>query len=438
MICEADRLRAGERDERDRRVLDQVRADLLADAGQEGEHAGRDARLVQDLDETQRDAGRLLRRLEEHRVAGDQRGGDHAGGDREREVPRRDHHADPARLVGVRVGSHPATWPTRAPRGEAERLASVVLAEVDRLAHVGVGLGDRLARLRRPRAPRARRAAPRRIAAARKRIAGAFAATGPRATPASAAAATSSARVGDRRGRRNRCGTRRDRTHPGSTDDDLAVGRDDLPVDEHGRDEARDGRRRHRRRARDGRAPSARRSSASGSLVNGAGAPGSVGEPDRAAPARRRESMLRRRTARGSSSSSSWPSAKRWRTKLSFDGVLEQPSHEVRDARHQLADRRVHAHAVTRARRAPRAPVRPCRRAAGARARRARARTAGRTRSRGRGCGGCGWRSRAGPRRRGRSGTSCTARSSRRSPPSARTPATAIPAAPATISSWSQ
>ena len=52
---QADRLRAGERDERDRRVLDQRRADLLADAGEEGEHTRRDARLVEDLDQTQRD-----------------------------------------------------------------------------------------------------------------------------------------------------------------------------------------------------------------------------------------------------------------------------------------------------------------------------------------------------------------------------------------------
>ena len=141
---QADRLRPREHDERDRWVLDQIGADLLADAGQEGQHTGRDARLVEDLDQTQRDSGRLLRRLEQHRVAGDQRGGDHAGGDREREVPRRDHDADAERLVGVRVGFARDLADATSAR-EAERLASVVLAEVDRLAHVGVGLDDRLA-----------------------------------------------------------------------------------------------------------------------------------------------------------------------------------------------------------------------------------------------------------------------------------------------------
>ena len=72
--------------------LDQNRADLLAVAGQEvgdaGRHAGRFQRLHQEV----ADARRLLGRLDHDGVAGDQRGGGHAGQDGEREVPRRDDH----------------------------------------------------------------------------------------------------------------------------------------------------------------------------------------------------------------------------------------------------------------------------------------------------------------------------------------------------------
>ena len=75
-------------------VLDQRGPDLLADAGQEREHAGRQARLEEDLDQPRRDARRLLRRLEHDGVAGHERRRHHAGRDREREVPRRDDDAD--------------------------------------------------------------------------------------------------------------------------------------------------------------------------------------------------------------------------------------------------------------------------------------------------------------------------------------------------------
>ena len=125
-------------------MFDEARADLLADAGEERQHAGREAGVEEDLDEPQRDPRRLLRRLEHHRVAGDERGGDHASRDREREVPRRDHDADAARLVEVRVplAGRLEHWCAFA---HAHRLAPVVLAEVDRFAHVRVGLRERLA-----------------------------------------------------------------------------------------------------------------------------------------------------------------------------------------------------------------------------------------------------------------------------------------------------
>ena len=69
------------------------------------------------------------------------------GRDREREVPRRDDDADAARLVPVACFARPAVAARGAPSPSSERAPAVVLAEVDRLAHVGVGFGQRLARL---------------------------------------------------------------------------------------------------------------------------------------------------------------------------------------------------------------------------------------------------------------------------------------------------
>ena len=69
-------------------VIDEMRADFFADSGKEGQHPRRHARLVEDLDQPQGDARRLLGRFEEHGIAGDECRGDHAGGYGERKVPR--------------------------------------------------------------------------------------------------------------------------------------------------------------------------------------------------------------------------------------------------------------------------------------------------------------------------------------------------------------
>ena len=100
---EADVLGAGEGDERHVGVLDQVGADVLADAGQEGEHARRQPARGQRLDQPRRHRRRLLGRLEEHRVARDQGGRHHPGGDGEGEVPRGDDDADAPALVAQPV-----------------------------------------------------------------------------------------------------------------------------------------------------------------------------------------------------------------------------------------------------------------------------------------------------------------------------------------------
>ena len=67
-----------------------ARADGLAGADHAARGVGRDAGLVEDLERAQADARRLLGGLGDHGVAGGERGGDLAGEDGEREVPRAD------------------------------------------------------------------------------------------------------------------------------------------------------------------------------------------------------------------------------------------------------------------------------------------------------------------------------------------------------------
>ncbi len=114
--------------------------------GRRRQRVVRDAAGVQRVDDGLRARGRLLGGLEHDGVAGRQRGGDHAGGDREREVERRDHAGDAAGDVAHRVALA-RHLDERAAVGERERALGVVLEEVDRLGDVTVGLRPRLAAL---------------------------------------------------------------------------------------------------------------------------------------------------------------------------------------------------------------------------------------------------------------------------------------------------
>ena len=78
---------AGEGDRVHARVPDERGADVAL-ARQQRERVRRHAGLAQRADQQRRAARRLLGRLEDHRVAGGQPGGDHAERDRDREVPR--------------------------------------------------------------------------------------------------------------------------------------------------------------------------------------------------------------------------------------------------------------------------------------------------------------------------------------------------------------
>ena len=303
----------------------------------------------------------------------------------------------------------PGAWPSGTSGAEAQRLAAVVLAEVDRLAHVGVGFGDRLAGLED--LERGQLGAPSRAGSPRRGTAPRLVppATS-RAMPATRAAATSSAAsaiVGRRRGR---CGTRPGRCRPGRPRRSrrrVATARPSTSTGASKPSRA-DGIADRRASGRSRAAAGAARRAARWRTVPGA--PGSVGSRTAAVAAVGRRA--RRRRAGGADELVEVAAFGEAMAHEALVGrVLEQPPHEVGHARNQLADRRVHAHPVARRARAPRAPARPCRTAAGARGavgpsshrarRRDRVGEAAQVVARDR---------RAAPRRRGRSGT-CVQRS---------------------------
>ena len=115
-------------------------------AREQRERVRRHAGLAQRRDQLERAARRLLGGLEHDRVARGQRRGGHTRRNREREVPGGDDGRDSARNVAQRVA-----LAGRLQEGgstlELDRAARVVLEKVDRLAHVGVGLGPRLGAL---------------------------------------------------------------------------------------------------------------------------------------------------------------------------------------------------------------------------------------------------------------------------------------------------
>ena len=110
---QADRAGAREGDGRDVAVPRERRA-RLAGAWQQGDRAGRHSTLAERLDERERAAGRLLRGLEDRRVAGREGGGGHSEGDGEREVPGRDDRGDAARARSAARCARLA--PARGPR----------------------------------------------------------------------------------------------------------------------------------------------------------------------------------------------------------------------------------------------------------------------------------------------------------------------------------
>ena len=364
-MCEADGLRAGEGDERHVGVLDERGADLLADAGQEREHPGRDARLrAGSRPGAYAMPGVCSAGLNSTALPVTSAAVDHAGRDREREVPRRDHRRRRrAAGSGTRSSRRAPAWTGRA-GAEAQRLRGRSTRRSRSPRRRRRRPRRSACRPRTPRARRARRAAAhdrrgaeqdRRALLPRRRA--------PRAASARRATVdrlvASSAVARGRSGRRPSTG-RRDRPTTIS------------PRSRTGRPSIRTGASKPRspaplRRARvEPRAHGAGRRSSAMRLVRRTARArtrrSAAGARPAPAAGRRRPS-----TAAARSASSSAALGEAMAHERLVRGVLEQAADEVRHARHELADRRVHAHAQPERARARRAPARPCRRAAGAR-----------------------------------------------------------------------
>ncbi len=139
----ADRGRAGERDLVDARVVDQ-RGAGLAVAGEDVEHAGREAGLERELAEAQRGQRRLLGGLEDQRAAGGEGRGDLPDRHQQREVPGHDLSADADRLA-QRVDEEVAARDRDRLALDLGRPAGVVAQVGDRAGDVAAGGGERLA-----------------------------------------------------------------------------------------------------------------------------------------------------------------------------------------------------------------------------------------------------------------------------------------------------
>ncbi len=123
---------AGERDPTHPPVRHQGRTDLLADALDDVEYTGRDARLLGEIGEDRGGQRRPLRRLQDHGVAGGQSGSDLPRRQQPGGVPRRDDHGracrhprDPIQCAFRRPG------PALVPGGEVGVVAEVLGAPMD-------------------------------------------------------------------------------------------------------------------------------------------------------------------------------------------------------------------------------------------------------------------------------------------------------------------
>ncbi|TLD45900.1 MAG: hypothetical protein FAZ92_01836 [Accumulibacter sp.] len=121
---------------------DQSRTDASV-AGQEGERSGGDAGTVQQFDRQRRHQRRLLRRLGDDAVACGERRRDLADEDGEGEVPRADADEDATAMQRQAVALAGRARQMDRLGEFLLRLCSVVAAEVDRLAHLGDGVGLR-------------------------------------------------------------------------------------------------------------------------------------------------------------------------------------------------------------------------------------------------------------------------------------------------------
>ncbi len=145
----ADFGRSRERQLAQPRVLDQrARHPAGARRGDDVQHAGRQAGLLEHLREEQRRERGERGGLQHHGASGRDRRGDLAGGHREREVPRRD---EQARTDGPLGDEQPAAAVGRGrePAGDAGGLLREPAQELRAVRDLAARLGERLAHLER-------------------------------------------------------------------------------------------------------------------------------------------------------------------------------------------------------------------------------------------------------------------------------------------------
>ena len=135
--------RAGEGNARDPRIGDKSPPDPAV-AGQKMKGAGRDPRLQNQLGDAVCGERSLLRRLRNHRVAGDQRGRDLSRENRDRKVPGADarEHAAAVQRQHVALADRPGQRHRAAE--PLARLLRVIAAEIHRFAYVRHGIGQGL------------------------------------------------------------------------------------------------------------------------------------------------------------------------------------------------------------------------------------------------------------------------------------------------------
>ncbi len=113
-------------------------------SGEKADDVSGHARLIQNINEDCGDGRRIARRLHHHRVSRDDGSHRHAAHNRRRKIPRRNHDADAERNIfeivffAVERGQFLRST-------QAQRLASIVFAEIDQLGDVRIGFRPGLA-----------------------------------------------------------------------------------------------------------------------------------------------------------------------------------------------------------------------------------------------------------------------------------------------------
>ena len=136
-------LAAGECNQRGAWVTHQRRADRLAGAWHKLQDIARNARLPQDVTHDLGDSWRLLRGLHHCTVSSDERCNSHARANCQREIPWTDDRCHTARLVPLLIKFTDEIAKACSTK-QRRRFTCVILAEVNRFAHIGIGFAPRL------------------------------------------------------------------------------------------------------------------------------------------------------------------------------------------------------------------------------------------------------------------------------------------------------